>query len=64
MYSPKLDEELVTQLYWIGQRLKRPMTYVVNGILRYVSRHFDIELKDGHINLVRKPDLFEPPHEI
>ena len=63
MYSPKLDEDIVQQLYHIGQHLKRPMTTVVNGVLRFVLKHYDIEFKDGHIDLVRKPDLFEPPGE-
>lgn len=33
MYSPKISEENVIRLYHLKQKLKRPMTKLVNDIL-------------------------------
>ena len=38
MYSPKISQDLVPELYCISRDLKQPMTKTVNEILRnYVS---------------------------
>jgi hypothetical protein len=38
MYSPKVSEDLIHRLYRQGQRLKRPMTKLVNeAVNRYLS---------------------------
>ncbi len=34
MYSPKISEELVPALYWIAKEEKRPMTRLVNDIIK------------------------------
>ncbi len=34
MYSPKISEELVPALYWIAKEEKKPMTRLVNDIIR------------------------------
>ena len=34
MYSPKIAEDLIPTLYRMAQKQKRPMTEVVDGILR------------------------------
>ncbi len=58
MYSPKLDEEIIPELYHLAARMKKPMTVVVSGILRVVLKHYDIEFRDGHVHISKKPDLF------
>ena len=38
MYSPKISEDLIPELYKISKDIKKPMTKVVDEILRsYVS---------------------------
>lgn len=38
MYSPIIREDLIPQLYRMGQDMQKPMTQVVDGILReYVT---------------------------
>lgn len=34
MYSPKIREDLIPQLYFLAKKAKKPMTKVVDGILR------------------------------
>ena len=34
MYSPKISEDLVPALYWLGRERKMPMTRLVDGIIR------------------------------
>jgi hypothetical protein len=34
MYSPKVSEDLVPQLYKLAKEQKRPMTKVLDGIIR------------------------------
>lgn len=34
MYSPKIDEALIPTLYRIGKAINKPMTHVVNMIIR------------------------------
>ena len=34
MYSPKISEDLIPQLYRMGKERKMPMTRLVNGIIR------------------------------
>ncbi len=34
MYSPKIDEELIPTIHMIAQAINKPMTYVVNTIIR------------------------------
>ena len=34
MYSPKIKEDLVLELYEISKEVKKPMTKVVNDILK------------------------------
>ena len=36
MYSPKIDEELISRLYRLRKLKRMPMTRLVNGILRSV----------------------------
>ncbi len=44
MYSPKINEELVPKLYRLGKAYKKPMTKVVDEILKeYLSK---IEIKE------------------
>lgn len=59
MYSPKIDEELIPELYHLAVRLKKPMTFVASGIMRVVLKHYDVELRDNHIHIFKKPDLFQ-----
>ena len=58
MYSPRIDDDLIPDLYHLAVRLKKPMTFVVSGVLRVVLKHYDIELRDNHIHIFKKPDLF------
>ena len=59
MYSPKIDDDLIPELYILASRLRKPMTFVVSKILHAVLKHYDVELKDNHIHIRRKPDLFQ-----
>ncbi len=34
MYSPKIDEQIIAQLYYLAKVRKIPMTELVNGIVR------------------------------
>lgn len=34
MYSPKIKEDLINQLYRIGKRENKPITFLVDEILR------------------------------
>ena len=34
MYSPKIAEDLIPTIYRMAQKQKRPMTKIVDGILR------------------------------
>jgi hypothetical protein len=34
MYSPKISEDLIPELYQIGKQRKRPMTKLVDEVLR------------------------------
>src|ERR1051326_5653371 len=34
MYSPKISEELIPELYRIGKAAQKPMTQIVNAMLR------------------------------
>lgn len=34
MYSPKINEDLIEKLYKLGKAKRKPMTKVVDGILR------------------------------
>jgi hypothetical protein len=34
MYSPKIKEDLINQLYRIGKRENKPMVFLVDEILR------------------------------
>jgi len=34
MYSPKINEEHIPVLYQLGKKLKKPMTVVVNELLK------------------------------
>jgi hypothetical protein len=42
MYSPKIAEELIPKLYKLGKEKKKPMTHIVNEILKEAIAHFDI----------------------
>ncbi len=33
-YSPKIREDLIPVLYWLGKQIRKPMTKVVDQILR------------------------------
>lgn len=35
MYSPKIDEELIPQLYRLAKALNLPMTHLVNRLLEH-----------------------------
>ena len=48
MYSPKIKQDLVTKLYKVGKATHKPMTQVVDGILRdYVGK---IQIKEWKIH--------------
>lgn len=34
MYSPKIDEQIIAQLYYLAKARNIPMTVLVNGIVR------------------------------
>ncbi len=34
MYSPKIDEQIIAQLYYLAKARNMPMTLLVNGIVR------------------------------
>ena len=58
MYSPKIDEDLIPELYVLATRLRRPMTFVVSRILAVVLKHYEVELRENHLHIRKKPDLF------
>jgi hypothetical protein len=41
MYSPKIDEELIPELYSMGKHFHKPMTFIVNTVLRFAVMHFN-----------------------
>ena len=44
MYSPKISEDLIPELYKLGKAMHKPMTEVVNSILtEYLS---NVEIKE------------------
>ncbi len=43
MYSPKISEELIPDLYRIKKEKKVPMTGLVNWIIREFIRRYKIE---------------------
>jgi hypothetical protein len=39
MYSPKVDEKLIPELYRLKQKTKKPMTQMVNeAVIEYLQR--------------------------
>ena len=51
MYSPKVDEELVRELYQLKQLNKKPMTNMVNeAVTEYLSRRSE---KNGKARLCK-----------
>ncbi len=45
MYSPKINEEHIPVLYQLGKKLKKPMTVVVNELLKEaLAQHQELEL--------------------
>jgi len=60
MYSPRIKKELITQLYQIGKQSNRPMTELINEMLRegirrwYRKKERKGEDEDRAIN--RSPD--------
>jgi hypothetical protein len=42
MYSPKISEGLIPDLYTLAKARKKPMTYVVNEILSDYLRNIEI----------------------
>ncbi len=49
MYSPKISEELVPALYWIAKEEKKPMTRLVNDIIKSaIERRYQHE-RQGNI---------------
>ena len=49
MYSPKIDEELIGELYTLGQRLKKPMTAVVNEMIKESIPFFKIRANEFQV---------------
>ncbi len=48
MYSPKIKEELVAELFLLKQQTKRPMTKLVNeAVIEYLRRNKYEETKSG-----------------
>jgi hypothetical protein len=41
MYSPKIDEKLIPELYSLGIHFHKPMTFIVNSVLRFAITHFN-----------------------
>lgn len=49
MYSPKIDEELIGELYRLGQRLKKPMTAIVNEMIKESLPFFKIRANEFQV---------------
>ena len=52
MYSPKIEEELIPQLYKMAKAEKMPMTKIVNRLVRekiteYKAQKKEVEIKSG-----------------
>lgn len=56
MYSPKISEELIPDLYRLGKAKKKPMTKVVNEIIRDYLQHIEI-IEEKAIIQETKPTL-------
>jgi hypothetical protein len=47
MYSPKIKEEYIPVLYRIAQKLKKPMTAIVNDMIAESLRKQENEVQDN-----------------
>lgn len=47
MYSPKLPEELVRELYQLKQRIKKPMTVMVKEAVEKYLKEYKLKIKKG-----------------
>ena len=65
MYSPKISEDLIPELYKVSKEVNKPMTKVVNDILKnYITiykKYQDIPhitMKNMLENLLERENLF------
>ena len=60
MYSPKIAEDLVRRLYWIGQKRKMRMTQLVDSIIREALDSGGLATEPRHstepADIAAKPD--------
>jgi len=48
MYSPKVDERLIPELYRLKQTTKKPMTHLVNEAIReYLNKRKEVLFING-----------------
>jgi len=51
MYSPKIDEKLIPELYRLKQRENKPMTYLVNeAVKEYLKKRKEVEDAGSNCN--------------
>ena len=54
MYSPKIYEDLIPVLYNIGRERNKPMTHIVDEILRSYIRLKKENISESHEGLLEK----------
>lgn len=57
MYSPKIDEQIIHDLYVLSKRLSCSMTSLVNSLLKSALADFVVERGEHGITLRMKPHL-------
>ena len=55
MYTPKLTENNVRDLYRLAKRIGKPMTVLTNEMIRHMLDNYDTTVVNGSLRFYPKP---------